>query len=141
MPAAIAPSSVATAVAATEVPSSPLAFFRLLMAEARRARFGIGLELAVAYLRSIPWIILRNRAPGGAGARKASPVTPLGLEELASMLPGAIQSMTALSVKSKNCRKHRARERTDGLAESDDITQRFTQRCGLAAPLNFLEMN
>ena len=37
------------------------------------------------------------------------------------MLPGAIQSMTALSVKSKNCRKHRARERTDGLAESDDI--------------------
>ena len=49
--------------------------------------------------------------------------------------------MTALSVKSKNCRKHRARERTDGLAESDDITQRFTQRCGLAAPLNFLEMN
>ena len=57
------------------------------------------------------------------------------------MLPGAIQSMTALSVKSKNCRKHRARERTDGLAESDDITQRFTQRCGLAAPLNFLEMN
>ena len=37
------------------------------------------------------------------------------------MLPGAIQSMTALSVKSKNCRKHRARERTDGLAESVDI--------------------
>ena len=56
------------------------------------------------------------------------------------MLPGAIQSMTALSVKSKNCRKHRARERTDGLAESDDIISAAgSRRRGL--PRNELTVN